>query len=414
MSVDENQGLDDLYQDVRESELPEPELLARYADDPESLSEDERRQVEAARARSPIVADELATLSGFDMSVFGGAESVAPETGAQVIPLRRRVWQTVKSPPVALALAASVAALAVWFTGVDPPREEAPWVAQEEPPPAEERLAPEPTLPAPIQSPEREIQIVDRPPTPPAPEQPTPQTEAPPEPSRQFAEIESDEPAAESAPSPTPPSPPAQILIAMAMPDYAAPTGSDIFGPGASVYRSREPSGSKLTALSPAHRARSTRESPSLHWHLAALPESGAFYLTILDEESDEEIAVDRVLAIPQVSGLQRIDLAELGIALPAGRGLRWSVAHRPEPDSPPTDFAFGWIEAAAPGADTGECSGALELAERPAACARAGYWYDALEATLELRRLHPESDQPAEALRRLATQAGLGELDPL
>ncbi len=68
MTDREEAGLRRLKRDLEEADWPSPELLARYASEPNRLREDEKQAVERALASSRIVADELATLRSFDFS----------------------------------------------------------------------------------------------------------------------------------------------------------------------------------------------------------------------------------------------------------------------------------------------------------------------------------------------------------
>ena len=61
MSERDEAGLRRLKQDLDEADWPAPELLARYATEPNRLSEAEKRQVEHALASSPLVARSSAT-----------------------------------------------------------------------------------------------------------------------------------------------------------------------------------------------------------------------------------------------------------------------------------------------------------------------------------------------------------------
>jgi hypothetical protein len=178
------------------------------------------------------------------------------------------------------------------------------------------------------------------------------------------------------------------------------------------VYRKPESSNPELTALAPPHVARASGSTPTLPWHVDRIPEEGAFYLTILEEDG-EPVVENRLLDQPAASGVQRISLARLDISLPAGVELRWSVAHRLEEESPPTDYSFGWIQVVEAGSAEHDCVEAARLADRPAACARLGYWYDAIEATLQLESRFPGDDQPQAALRLLLKQAELAGIEP-
>jgi hypothetical protein len=219
-------------------------------------------------------------------------------------------------------------------------------------------------------------------------------------------------PVPKEQPGSTQASEPQEMVLAMLMPEYTMPSGALSVSRAPVVYRKPESSNPELTALAPPHVARASGSSPTLPWHVNRIPEEGAFYLTIL-EEGGEPIVENRLLDQPAASGIQRISLARLGVSLPAGVELRWSVAHRLEEESPPTDYSFGWIEVVEAGSPEHDCVEGARLVDRPAACARLGYWYDAIEATLQLESRFPGDDQPQAALRLLLKQAELDGIEP-
>ena len=59
MSIENEQGFSDLLSDVLSVEECDPELIVRYDEDPGSLSQAERDEVEAYLASSPAHADAL-------------------------------------------------------------------------------------------------------------------------------------------------------------------------------------------------------------------------------------------------------------------------------------------------------------------------------------------------------------------
>ena len=80
---DNGRGADRLLDDLLLGEGPDPELLVRYASDPDALSTDEREALERQLAQSPALADELRVLRGFDPT----ASATQREPGA-----RRSLW----------------------------------------------------------------------------------------------------------------------------------------------------------------------------------------------------------------------------------------------------------------------------------------------------------------------------------
>ena len=110
MSRDESEGLDALFQDVMESDLPDPELLARYATEPNELTAEERDEVETAMRRSLIVVDELDTLRGFDFGALDADQEATSDRGSV------GAWfVSLLGQPVAWAGIAAAAALGLWI-----------------------------------------------------------------------------------------------------------------------------------------------------------------------------------------------------------------------------------------------------------------------------------------------------------
>ena len=396
-----NDGEARLLEAVFDETLPEPELLARYVEDPGQLTAEERDQVEAAIQTSPRVADEVRTLRTLDVAAFAAAPtpSEAPQPG---------FWEWFRRlalEPRLLAGAVAAAAVLWWILpGATPPVPTVPRAA----PQVAEVPAPdvaEPVLEPPDSPPTRVAEAAPEPA--PAPEATTPEpaiepgpktiaTSPPPAPVREVPKAPAAPPDADAAPEP--------ILLAMALPTYQSPPGSPLRGHERTILRGDEGPALELEALAPDHVTRSATTSPTLHWSIDRLPEVGAFSLTVLD--GDDAVVMDRPLALPTRAGIQRTSLSALGIVLPEGRELRWSIALRTEADGRPLRFDFGWLEVVPPGADL-----AAELADagpgtRPATYASAGYYHDALDSILIARERHPNLSDVEPALQALLQQA--------
>ena len=72
MSTDENERLEELWDEILVADLPEPELMARHAQSPNSLSAEERRIVDAGSRRWNMT------------KVSGLPHCVRPSTGPEV------------------------------------------------------------------------------------------------------------------------------------------------------------------------------------------------------------------------------------------------------------------------------------------------------------------------------------------
>jgi hypothetical protein len=139
------------------------------------------------------------------------------------------------------------------------------------------------------------------------------------------------------------------------------------------------------TALAPDHVGLTATASPSLFWHIGALP--GRDVDTVFTLINDEMIAplAEVTLDDPGSAGIQRLRLSELGVQLEPGVEYTWSIALVSDAEHRSNDLvSLGFIrrvarpEALAAGTPDG------------AAFAEAGLWYDALEALSDAIDVHP------------------------
>jgi Domain of Unknown Function (DUF928) len=418
MSRDETEGLSELYQDVLESEFPAPELLARYAAAPNDLSEAERLEVESAMQRSQAVVDELDTIRGFDFGQLD-ADQVKGREGGLIVLLGGLLQQ-----PVAWAGLAAAAAALLWVAlGQQPSRDptaQTPQLVEESTPEAIQAPTDLPRVPAEIEDalvPEAvsDPLLAEVPPTTPNKEipiedpdlAPSNEVELAAEPAREetggrSGDIEDEVATPEATDQERP-----EILIAMLMPRYEMPIGAAMRDSSASVYRAAEDQWPSITTLSPAHVAWSASTQPTLYWHIDRLPALGDFHLTISD--SDDNVLADNLrLAKVESPGIQHTPLSDLGINLSRDVEYRWSISHRLEEESPPTHYSFGWVRSVELAPAVREQIDAAKPAQLPAALARSGYWYDALNAAFGLTTEYPSDERPREALRALLEQGGL------
>jgi hypothetical protein len=440
MSRDEAEGLEALFQDMMESDLPDPDLLARYATEPNELTADERAEVETAMQRSQAVVDELDTLRDFDFAALD-ADREAGADGK-----RRGSWLLgLLSQPVLWAGVVAAAALLLWIAAGDLERgtPEAggptPMLARESEGPRDRdsidsnSLEPA-TVPLPPTNGAERLAESDRANEPRAmgerpesspepkdlslPRAPEALVEAEPLPGP-TEQLSHEQPESLAATGPSEPSGPdpgpdleesstasreREILVAMVIPAYEQPMGAAGRERIPLVYRSSEQRGPAITILSPAHVARSSSVQPTLAWSIDTLPSRGAFYLTVMGP-NDEPLIENRRLAMPTESGIQTTSLSDLGVSLKRNIEYRWSIAHRLDEESPPTRYAFGWVEAVEMSAADRERADRASPGSLPDVLAREGYWYDALQATLELRDRHPDDERPEEALQALLEQ---------
>jgi hypothetical protein len=159
-----------------------------------------------------------------------------------------------------------------------------------------------------------------------------------------------------------------------------------------------------LTALVPEHTGLTVSGSPSLFWYLDVVPQrDAALVFTLTDEESVDPV-VETALAQPEGTGIQRIDLAALGVELSPEREYQWSVALVIDAQQRARDIvAVGYVlRVDAPVALAGgEPHAAREYAAH-------GLWYDALTAASDRVHSEPESPEARRDRDGLLRQAGL------
>ncbi len=164
-----------------------------------------------------------------------------------------------------------------------------------------------------------------------------------------------------------------------------------------------------LHALVPEHVGQTASAQPTLYWYLAE-PVAGdvAFELTLIDATSVEPL-VDARLERPASAGIQRVRLADLGIALEPGQEYQWSIAVVPDPKDHSKDVvASGWIERVPAPEGMQEKLGAAGPDGAAAVYGAAGLWYDTLEAACERVRANPDEPAYRQQLATLLEQVGL------
>ncbi len=436
MSERERAGLERLLHELEEPELPAPELLARHATDPNGLDPDERLEIERAIARSPAVVDELDTLRGFDPARLD-ADRVAAGAGRAA----GASWLRGLLRPASVWVAAAAAAvLVVWLlarplpdtstearpqlveeSGGSLDRGEAPELP-ETPVPDASRLADAPdaegrsleegaVAPSPESS--AELPLAERRPTPPDAgirRRPSPKRDESQGRGRTAPGIADDDGLDDQTRPRAADEGPREVLIAMAMPTYRPAFGTVDPDLGEWVVRADESAATvaasaRVSVVSPLHVTRVLAASPPLFWSLDRPATRGDYYLSVLDSE-EEPIVLDVALPRPKQAGLQRIDLAHHGVQLPKEKTLRWSVAHRAEPEAPPTSFDFGWVRRASLESAAAARLEAAPASERAALLAAAGAFNEALAEALAAREARPDDPARAEAVARLLEAA--------
>ena len=84
-------------------------------------------------------------------------------------------------------------------------------------------------------------------------------------------------------------------------------------------------------ALVPSQAALTLQATPSLFWHLdAGAPEDVQLFFSIIEEDGDLPLT-EVELDLPPKAGIQRVRLADHGVALEQGKSYEWSVSLVPD-----------------------------------------------------------------------------------
>jgi len=435
----DDSGLDALIADTLEAgDAPDPELLARYADDPDSLELDQRTLAEWHESRSPIVAAQVRLMRRMPPS-----ETASSSEDLEEATRHERVGQALLFSRVrryGAWVAPAFAASLLWWVlppEVNPLRLGA---AVEEPLPvgADSRLTTAVRASDPVVS-ERVIseraRAEQRPnepaegvesarevtgsvesaltdnlaPTAVAPAEPVVIVEAT-RPLRSAKAVsssaieKSDRAKGQTMVEPERPS--TSQLLAFRTPIYRAPADAS-----ARPHRSRTLRGARqgveLRAVVPGHVARTQLASPSVFFSIESLPPVGSeLEFAVSVPESSDPLLL-RSVPLPIRPGLHEIRLDSETEVLPVGVECRWSLALRAPGDGESVgEFAIGWILREPSSAEVVENLRGLSMLERPARLAEEGLWYDALAELYALRRTYPDVGPIETALTEFVEQA--------
>lgn len=165
-----------------------------------------------------------------------------------------------------------------------------------------------------------------------------------------------------------------------------------------------------LAVLAPDHIGLTVQERPSLYWYLSkSTPYPLVF--TLIDAGAEKPILEAR-LNPPAQPGVQRIRLADHGVALTRGVQYQWFVALALDPEHRSSDIlAGGVIERVEPSKDLSSQMAQARGADALRMYAEAGIWYDALAAISELIDGAPTDRNLRQQRASLLTQVGLPEM---
>ena len=165
-----------------------------------------------------------------------------------------------------------------------------------------------------------------------------------------------------------------------------------------------------VQVLAPEQTGLTQAAQPTLFWYLAG-PATARVEITLIDEQ-----AVDPLLELDfgavKTPGIHAVDLAAYDVRLEPGRLYQWSIAQVVDPRQRSADVVTSaTLQRREAGAELVKALAAAGPAERLAALARHGYWYD-LQAELEAQIGAQPDAAPWRALRAdLLAQVGLDEI---
>lgn len=164
-----------------------------------------------------------------------------------------------------------------------------------------------------------------------------------------------------------------------------------------------------MSVFAPEHPGLTVSEQPRLYWYLSEDVDIGA-ELTVVDRQSADPL-LELSLAAPIKRGIHALDLGRHGVRLEPGMRYEWFVALVVDPNQRSNDIiAGGEIERVAPDA---ALESRLEEAGQDgqaAVYARAGIWYDAVDAVSRWVDGSPTAPVPREQRAALLDQVGLDE----
>jgi hypothetical protein len=206
--------------------------------------------------------------------------------------------------------------------------------------------------------------------------------------------------------------PDASTLIASNMPVFVPPNrGAPPMRLGGATRSARRPEHElpRMEALVPEEPGWTLEAQPALYWYLAEktdVPlEFGVQRVDPLQQ------VVRKRLPAPKQAGIQRIDLADFGVTLEPGPIYFWFVKLVPDPNDPEQDkIVGGGIRRVTPDdALVAELSD--RAASRPHVLAKAGLWYDAVDAYSQAIEARPADSSLREQRAKLLEQVDI-ELD--
>lgn len=418
-----------LIQDILSLDQPAPEILVRYAEDPEAVEPDQRRLIEEQLARSRPFADQLRILKNFDLGRLDAERNSASQLGEKELASSLLAWLrrftsalAAPQPAVVWVPAAAAVALIIVIASQRMVTDEsgmAEFGKQFAAVQAKNRTL-EAEL-ARIRTAEREqaFQLADvreklARGAAEAPESGQGVAESGPRP-REAPDMVKPKAIADSGPTldPSLELGSAGYQIAMAgTPTYAAPFDAPAgFGAGrfSGVLRSASTDLPTVIALVPTHVARTVDEAPTFYWFLSEAT-ARPISVTVLDPAERTNILTAKIDG-PQPAGVAGFSLADHGVKLVPGRIYQWFASVMAGDEPGPEDAIVGGLVQRVP--MTSRLEKELRQARAGEAAdvyARNGLWYDALAAVSTRLQTEPGNADLRRQRATLLEQVGIDE----
>jgi hypothetical protein len=166
--------------------------------------------------------------------------------------------------------------------------------------------------------------------------------------------------------------------------------------------------GLRIDVLSPAQTGLTIQEQPTLYWYSSAPIRAGTRVSIVVDETN--KTVLDAAVSGPMPAGVHAFGLRGTPVRLALNAEYQWSVTAELSPTEPSRNIVTSGMirRVAPPGATSGTSPRAS--AEGCAEYARAGLWYDALDAISASIQHAPEDGRLRLLRSELLQQVGLAD----
>jgi hypothetical protein len=169
---------------------------------------------------------------------------------------------------------------------------------------------------------------------------------------------------------------------------------------------------SLLCVISPDHTAMTIRDQPQLHWYLREKT-IHSIEFTVIEEQAINPL-LETPIRQPLSTGIQRIRVADFGIALEQGVIYKWFISIVPDPNRRSKDIlAWGAIQYVSIADELAQAISQLDDKATIDLYARTGLWYDAFASVSDLIQSNPEDKSLLQMRNVLLEQVGLSPIIP-